>query len=964
MDSTDDDFGELYVDDSVQATGALAGDVGIVKSFEEESECATISDESKGFEGTVVKPESQGEMKKFGDSSPCVDACAVNLSEAKEESEYSDSDDDLNIVLKEEDSKFLPFGCGSNTNNGGYAVASQSCSFEKRRTGNWCTMPSGGIVNERMTMEASANQFSHPWSRTSFDANSHVFEKKPWRNPGTDINDFFNYGFNEKSWKDYCKPLGRAIEVKGGTLERIPSVELRLPRDSDPDVVIQIPVTNDVEKLSSITPAAARSLSITSNEATRSSEDDGEDLNSSGDSMKEEAYVGCQDENIASEQCSPKENSCSREVTPCDKEIIEEEKEETCWSSDNLVLSSVERESSLGNDLAYSETESSKGGSIDDQREVSTPPRRTRSVEHEVNTSGERSGTKHSRHRRSHEDPRERHRRIIARYGSPSPDPDLDEKVSSGHGSLYRDSSRNWQNEGRGLPHSNREKRHGRSYSSVDIDRDREHRFGWRNNKETSHDIDRGFDHYNGYKYESRLREYTSRPSFELDQRNSRLRFKEEEDRYGRQHCERKYGRDSRERSPDLAYESNKERTRYDWLREPYYRDRIPITDMDFRFQSEYSSAHGRHNPRENDLHCRRRDDYDYNVHRHRYEDGVDRPESGIPYELSYREMHSFSDVRRREFQGYEIEKRHHYSPDWHLDRFVTEKDGYKYRTQDAWPSSSLSLRDSWYSWRDNARDFATTEAYDSQNSHLYKDAPRNGWTRNNVSMQDRLTYDDDLVRQDRKRYQLADDIQCSMREVTHSEHPSYTDERLRHGIRMSAHDRISTKQRSRYSKSHVQEIDERRHSSKKLRRDGNATINCQDPVGFTGRQGKVSSKSKRRISGDKDTIEQQGHQKPRKGICSSNGKGVQIRDLIDKEEGEIIEEEEEAMNVKGIEVDEERIQESMKKMEKRRKRFKETEFAGTVVVGTLESQTESTAKNCDTTNQQRPVRKRRWCAS
>lgn len=124
-----------------------------------------------------------------------------------------------------------------------------------------------------------------------------------------------------------------------------------------------------------------------------------------------------------------------------------------------------------------------------------------------------------------------------------------------------------------------------------------------------------------------------------------------------------------------------------------------------------------------------------------------------------------------------------------------------------------------------------------------------------------------------------------------------------------------------------------------------------------------VSNKSKRRISGAKDTIEQQDHQKPRKGICKRNGKAVQNQDVNDKEEGEIIEGEE-AMNVKGFEIDEERIQESMKKMEKRRKRFKETEFAGTVVVGTLESQTESTAKNCETTNQQRPVRKRRWCAS
>lgn len=33
---------------------------------------------------------------------------------------------------------------------------------------------------------------------------------------------------------------GRAIEVGGGTLERIPSADLRCPRDLDPDVVIQV----------------------------------------------------------------------------------------------------------------------------------------------------------------------------------------------------------------------------------------------------------------------------------------------------------------------------------------------------------------------------------------------------------------------------------------------------------------------------------------------------------------------------------------------------------------------------------------------------------------------------------------------------------------------------------------------------------------------------------------------------
>lgn len=85
----------------------------------------------------------------------------------------------------------------------------------------------------------------------------------------------------------------------------------------------------------------------------------------------------------------------------------------------------------------------------------------------------------------------------------------------------------------------------------------------------------------------------------------------------------------------------------------------------------------------------------------------------------------------------------------------------------------------------------------------------------------------------------------------------------------------------------------------------------------------------------------------------------MQTRDINDKEEGEIIEE---ATNVKGVEIDNERIQESLKKMEKRRERFKGTKMARTVEA-TFKSETERRAKT-DVTNQQRPVRKRRWCAS
>lgn len=40
-----------------------------------------------------------------------------------------------------------------------------------------------------------------------FDVDIESFEEKPWRYPGVDISDFFNFGFDEDSWKNYCKQL-------------------------------------------------------------------------------------------------------------------------------------------------------------------------------------------------------------------------------------------------------------------------------------------------------------------------------------------------------------------------------------------------------------------------------------------------------------------------------------------------------------------------------------------------------------------------------------------------------------------------------------------------------------------------------------------------------------------------------------------------------------------------------------
>jgi len=43
--------------------------------------------------------------------------------------------------------------------------------------------------------------------RTIFDVDIENFEEKPWKYPSVDTSDFFNFGLNEESWKDYCKQL-------------------------------------------------------------------------------------------------------------------------------------------------------------------------------------------------------------------------------------------------------------------------------------------------------------------------------------------------------------------------------------------------------------------------------------------------------------------------------------------------------------------------------------------------------------------------------------------------------------------------------------------------------------------------------------------------------------------------------------------------------------------------------------
>ncbi|XP_072318829.1 pre-mRNA 3'-end-processing factor FIP1 isoform X5 [Eucyclogobius newberryi] len=64
------------------------------------------------------------------------------------------------------------------------------------------------------------------------------FEEKPWRKPGADLSDYFNYGFNEDTWKSYCEKqkrlrMGLEVSTVGSVTSKITVQQGRTGNDKD-----------------------------------------------------------------------------------------------------------------------------------------------------------------------------------------------------------------------------------------------------------------------------------------------------------------------------------------------------------------------------------------------------------------------------------------------------------------------------------------------------------------------------------------------------------------------------------------------------------------------------------------------------------------------------------------------------------------------------------------------------------
>ncbi|KAL2917285.1 Cleavage polyadenylation factor subunit fip1 [Polyrhizophydium stewartii] len=64
--------------------------------------------------------------------------------------------------------------------------------------------PAAGVGPAAAKSTIDINAMGQFDGKDIIDVEMESFEEKPWRKPGADITDYFNYGFNEQTWRAYC----------------------------------------------------------------------------------------------------------------------------------------------------------------------------------------------------------------------------------------------------------------------------------------------------------------------------------------------------------------------------------------------------------------------------------------------------------------------------------------------------------------------------------------------------------------------------------------------------------------------------------------------------------------------------------------------------------------------------------------------------------------------------------------
>lgn len=126
-----------------------------------------------------------------------------NDEEDEDEEDDEESDDEITITINDINTAVANSSTNANTS---FTYQPVNLNLNKRAPFG----PGGQVTN----LNAASNKQKQTGldiekpgqynGQSIYDLNLDSLEDKPWRKPGADITDYFNYGFTEDTWKIYC----------------------------------------------------------------------------------------------------------------------------------------------------------------------------------------------------------------------------------------------------------------------------------------------------------------------------------------------------------------------------------------------------------------------------------------------------------------------------------------------------------------------------------------------------------------------------------------------------------------------------------------------------------------------------------------------------------------------------------------------------------------------------------------
>lgn len=166
----------------------------------------------------------------------------------EENSESEEDDDDINVVIGD-----IKSGPNYNIKQRGAAGAAAASGTATATDKSGKPVPGGKFNMEEFESVGTINGVAaHEFSIDSL-------EEKPWRKPGADITDYFNYGFNEETWRMYCERQKRmrqnesGVGLQGLMVAPAMTAHSQVDRSAGPGGRTLTPIANDNSKYGALT---------------------------------------------------------------------------------------------------------------------------------------------------------------------------------------------------------------------------------------------------------------------------------------------------------------------------------------------------------------------------------------------------------------------------------------------------------------------------------------------------------------------------------------------------------------------------------------------------------------------------------------------------------------------------------------------------------------------------------------